>query len=394
MTEQPASSSARRNPPTPIKIPNLSMHGPQVHIVRSAEPNNSRPLSEISSAESSAVSGQTLARALLGNSFVLSSDARSSRYRSGFGGLVRSDSATLPRGDHPLMNSPHWRDRALSGTSDTFAADPDVPPVPSNADKVYVPPQTPRHSGAEPKRKSNVRRHSSAGSLPSPVSEGDSNDSRSRSNSIGEFTREMEKIGKDIQALRRISRISEAPSTTPTTPANPEIPLHTPSEPSPVEVPSTQEEPSPPPSEPPNHSPTTSNSRSPGVSSTTTTSSVISSTKELENVLDYYSSSDGPERAFAPAFSPIIEESSSQLSSPASRRLSHRTTLTSRTMSPLSGTTNGESILIPAVMWHIITNGLLGRIDPSTVRRPSDGAVISKTSSPRRRSIQVVSATN
>ncbi|KAF9450801.1 hypothetical protein P691DRAFT_809502 [Macrolepiota fuliginosa MF-IS2] len=361
----------RRNHPTPIRIPSLSMYGPQVQIVRSAERNSSRPLSEVSSPESSAVSGQTLARALLGNSFVLSNDGRSSRYRSGFGGLVRSDSATLPRGDHPLMNSPYWRDRTLSGTSDTFSADLRAPPIPPNADKVYIPPQTPRQSGIEMKRKTNVRRHSSAGSLHSPVSKDDSNGSKSRPNSVSEITREIENI-EDIQALRRISRISEAPSSPSTTTANPEIPPHIPSpSQSPIDVQPAQATPSglSAAAEPQNSPPSiSSNLKSPGVSSTVASPA----TKELEGVLDYYASSDTPqgfqERAFAPAFSPIIEESSSQLSSPASRRLSHRTTQ-SRTTSPLSGTTHG-------------------RMDLSTVRRPSDGAVISKASNPRRRSVQ------
>ncbi|KXN89781.1 hypothetical protein AN958_05321 [Leucoagaricus sp. SymC.cos] len=333
------SSPARRHPPTPIRIPSLTMHGPQVQVVRSAEANNSRPLSEISSAESSAVSGQTLARALLGNSF----------------------------GDHPLMNSPCWRDRTLSGTSDTFAADLNAPPIPPNADKVYVPPQTPRHSGVETKRKTNFRRRSSTGSLASPVSRGDSNNSRSRPNSVTEFAQEIE---RDIQALRRISRISEAPSSPSTTPANPDIPIEpgsqfSPSELSPVQV----NHPTPPPKAP---TPPPAVVSSDPMSPTPSSSTLVPSTKELENVLDYYSSSEKADKGFTPSFSPIIEESSSQLSSPASKRLSVLATPKSRAMSPLSGTTH----------------------DLSTVRRPSDGAVVSRTSSARRRSIQVVNPTS
>lgn len=340
MVEPSFSSPSRRNPPTPIKIPSMHMHGPQVQIVRSAEANNSRPLSEISTAESSAVSGQTLARALLGNSFVLSSDTRSSRYRSGFGGLVRSDSATLPRGDHPLLNSPYWRDRTLSVASDNFAADIKAPPVPANADKVYVPPQTPRHSALDAKKKSNVRRHSSTGSLGSPVSKDESSDSKSRPNSISEFNRELE---RDMQALRRISRISEAPSSASTNPPNPEAESTSPtslSEQSPIAVSSARAEAEASPSlpEPSDQPSTTSNAGPSGLSNPS-----IAATKELD-VLEYYASET--QIAFAPAFSPIIEESSSQLSSPGSRRLSQRMTPTSRTMSPLSGTLNGKLISI------------------------------------------------
>lgn len=335
IVEQTMSSPARRNPPAPIRIPSLSMHGPQVQIVRSAG-HNSRPLSEVSTAESSAVSGQTLARALLGNSFVLSNDHRSSRYKSGYGGLVRSDSATLPRGDHPLMNSPFLRDRTLSGTSETFAADRDVPPIPPNAEKVYVPPRTPRPSGVDPKKKV-LRRPSSAGSLSSPTSGGGFSEAKSRPNSIGEVTREIEKIEKDLLVMRRISPISEAPSTTTTNFDTP--PLYPPSsEQSPAAIsPGTAGLFPLPPSTDSISPVTSSSSKSPVTSSTPASSS----TKYSDNILDYYSSPDTPElgRPFAPVVSPIIEETSSQLSSPASRRLSQRPT--SRTISPLSGTING-----------------------------------------------------
>ncbi len=338
--DQITSSPARRLPPAPIRIPSLSMHGPQVQIIRSAG-QHSRPLSEVSTAESSAVSGQTLARALLGNSFVLSNDNRSSRYKSGFGGLVRSDSATLPRGDHPLMNSPYLRDRNLSGTSDTFANDYGVPPVPPNADKVYVPPQTPRHSGAELKKKL-LRRHSSTSSLSSPTSAGGFSDPKSRPNSVGEFTREIEKIEKDLRLLRRISRISEAPSVASTAAANPDSSSPTPSSgqssiaisPAPTEV-------LPPPSSasPQDVSPAASSSSKSLVASLTP---ATPSTRDSDGILDYYSSPDisEPGRPFAPVVSPIIEETSSQLSSPASRRLSQRPM--SRAISPLSGTLNGS----------------------------------------------------
>jgi hypothetical protein len=62
------------------------------------------------------------------------------------------------------------------------------------------------------------------------------------------------------------------------------------------------------------------------------------STKDFD-LFDYYS--EKQDRGFAPVISPIIEESSSQLSSPGSKRLSSIGTPKSRTMSPLSGTTHG-----------------------------------------------------
>ncbi|KAJ7031627.1 hypothetical protein C8F04DRAFT_1110043, partial [Mycena alexandri] len=101
----PSLVAARKPAPSPIKIPNASLHGPRVQLVRSSTVQ-SRPESMFSSLDgTSAVSGTTLARALIGDSFVLSAD-RSSRYRSGASVLTRSDSATLPRGEHPF--SPAW----------------------------------------------------------------------------------------------------------------------------------------------------------------------------------------------------------------------------------------------------------------------------------------------
>ncbi len=143
-------TASRAPAPTPIKIPTL--HGAKVQLIRStsASDRRSRPTSQISSIEElSAVSGSTLARALMANSFVLSSDTRLSRHRSGASSLVRTDSATLPRGEHPFMNSPVIRDRTLSwgsqfSSSLSPASSEAVPPIPFNAELVYSPPKNPR----------------------------------------------------------------------------------------------------------------------------------------------------------------------------------------------------------------------------------------------------------
>ncbi|KAF7319440.1 hypothetical protein HMN09_00282500 [Mycena chlorophos] len=116
--------SSRKGAPTPIRIPNASLHGPRVQIDRVP----SRPESMFSFDGTSAVSGTTLARALIGDSFVLSHD-RSSRYRSGGSVLTRSDSATLPRGEHPF--SPAWTIRRSAAFT---PIDPDLPPVPPMPD--------------------------------------------------------------------------------------------------------------------------------------------------------------------------------------------------------------------------------------------------------------------
>ncbi|KAF7329862.1 hypothetical protein MKEN_00249800 [Mycena kentingensis (nom. inval.)] len=119
------SAPGRKGAPSPIKIPNAALHGPRVEIERTVS-IQSRPDSMFSLDGSSAVSGTTLARALIGDSFVLSHD-RSSRYRSGGSVLTRSDSATLPRGEQPF--SPAWTIRR-SGAYTPMDGDYQMPPMP------------------------------------------------------------------------------------------------------------------------------------------------------------------------------------------------------------------------------------------------------------------------
>ena len=84
---------------------------------------------------SSAISGTTLARALIANSFILSNDSPGrNKYRSG-GHLTRHDSATLPgTNEDGLLISPYWRDRRISGgeivRSPESGIDSCIPPVP------------------------------------------------------------------------------------------------------------------------------------------------------------------------------------------------------------------------------------------------------------------------
>ncbi|CAK5278400.1 unnamed protein product [Mycena citricolor] len=124
--QQMTGLSNRKGAPAPIKIPNVAIHAPKVQIDRSAS-TVSRPESMFSLEGASAISGTTLARALIGDAFVLSHD-RSSRYRSGASVLTRSDSATLPRGD--FLFSPGRRSGPLSGTFTPLDADGVVPPMP------------------------------------------------------------------------------------------------------------------------------------------------------------------------------------------------------------------------------------------------------------------------
>jgi len=184
-----------------------------------------------------------------------------------------------------------------------------------------------------------------------PPSKSEANSVRSRPNSIAEFTAEKD---KDILALHRKLYILETPSSVPTITASPGIypkspsvnsgvslkPKHSAVELSPIspEAPSSLTELTPPPPPPPPPVPQPIPCTSPVPSSSTT---LISSAKESEDILDYYSFSEKkPEKPFSPAFSPIAEEFSWELSSPASKCLSTSGIQKSRDISPLLGTTN------------------------------------------------------
>ena len=154
---------SRKPAPAPIKIPN---HPSKVQIQHTAstshsclkensapfppiayetsntlQPGTTHPSSAVSlNDDSSAISGTTLARALIANSFILSNDNHGrNRYRSG-GNLARQDSATLPgANDNGLVISPYWRDRRISGGEIVRSPDsgvesriPPVPPIPTS----------------------------------------------------------------------------------------------------------------------------------------------------------------------------------------------------------------------------------------------------------------------
>jgi len=153
---------SRKPAPAPIKIPS---HPSKVQIQRSAsayhsglreagvlfpavthdpsnslQPGTAHPSSAVSlNDDSSAISGTTLARALIANSFILSNDNPGrNRYRSG--NLPRQDSATLPGpNDTGLLISPYWRDRRISSGGIVHSPDsgidsrvPPVPPLPTS----------------------------------------------------------------------------------------------------------------------------------------------------------------------------------------------------------------------------------------------------------------------
>lgn len=152
------------------------------------------PPSPMDSENMSAISGTTLARALIGNSFILSSSDRGSRYRSG---MARQDSATLPRGDHLLMEV------ALARASGRDSIVPPVPPLPSGSGVLLL--DQARTSIIQDKD----QKSSDAGA------------SIIESPSSGAYYTSPDII-MHSGLSRRISRISEVPSPAPTTPMSPE----------------------------------------------------------------------------------------------------------------------------------------------------------------------------
>ena len=131
---------AYKGAPAPIMIPNLALHGPKVQIQRSADHSTrgsaaplpsaaqERDVSPIMNDDASIISGITLPGALM-----LNNENRQSRYHQR--GITRQDSATLPHGENPYLNSPRWGERrGSSGDAVTFPDDlesvPPVPPLP------------------------------------------------------------------------------------------------------------------------------------------------------------------------------------------------------------------------------------------------------------------------
>ncbi|KAJ7628573.1 hypothetical protein FB45DRAFT_1004140 [Roridomyces roridus] len=295
--------STRKAAPSPIKIPNAALHGPKVQIVRSAT-SVSRPDSVVDLDGASAVSGTTLARALIGDSFVLSAD-RSSRYRSGGSVLTRSDSATLPRGEHPYVLS-----GVFSPGLDSSGLP--VPPVPQMPEEL-------RRVIAESRLKA---------------------------------TRGDDTPGSDDDNSRRISRISEAPTPASSAP-------YTPEPPSVSDNTTPASDPSPDPSSNYHHGVSLSSfPTSPGQSSTTP--SEARSSRDFDNVLDYYNfePSPGPNTSafdpptpdvtadpsrYRPVFSPITEESGSQLSPNSFRSRRTANGKVSLSSSPAPSTGSGRT---------------------------------------------------
>ncbi|KAF8902621.1 hypothetical protein CPB84DRAFT_1961567 [Gymnopilus junonius] len=297
------------------------------------------PASSMDTPLSSALSGTTLARALMSNTFVLSNDNRASRYRSGLVGLTRSDSMTLPRDSFQGAYN-----------NDRFSVGPDAPALPSNAELIYEPPKKSRSpSEWREKKKQTLSRRSSTGSLSAKAMQDTISVSSNRPNSAL-FSPGIE---FDINSLMTKSPESEKPPPLPRSPLPP-----TPKLPYSAGADSSYTQGSAPDSvqEVTQRFPLDSQLLSPDLNlSPSASSEGYQSPRNLEDVLNYYSLPDSPAPLLAganyrPAVSPISEESSSQLSPPSifrnDKRESQRSTPVGA-RSPLSGNWRGRGDSLP-----------------------------------------------
>ncbi|KAJ3515608.1 hypothetical protein NLJ89_g1656 [Agrocybe chaxingu] len=339
-----ASPSPNNPSATLLAIPAGSSRGADSQESRSEALSGLKPLRPISLLDtpaSSAVSGTNFARALLSNAFVLPNDNRFSKFRTSTVGLTRSDSTTLPRGDHAGPSSYH----------DRFSVGPDAPPIPSNAGFLYEPPKKSRAGEWREKKRQELKRRSSTGSLhPKILPETPSSD---RPISV------LLSPGAEFDLNDLNSLLLKSPALVQTPPPPPRSPLPPTPQPKRIEESKTVELAPIPAARPLPVGPQTPPSDFLNLLSPAPSSDGLPSAKNMESddVLNYYSHPDSPEPlmtgGYRPGVSPISEETSSQLSPPTpyrDRRESQRSTGTPLgARSPLSGSirVRGESVPLP-----------------------------------------------
>ena len=264
-------------------------------------------------------------------------------------GLTRSDSATLPRSEHSF---------GAAYNDDRFSIGSDAPPIPSNASFLYEPPKKPRMGVAElrEKRKQNIRRRSSTGSLSTRVLPETPTPSTRPSSALLS-------PGVEFDIASFLPKSPEPRKTPPRSPLPP-----TPNLPYLVEDDNSSKRESGPVEyqEIAQRFPMDSQLLSPDLDllSPAPSSEGPHSAKNLEDVLNYYSLPDSPEppllpnASYRPAFSPITEESSSQLSPPTPYRNDKRESQRNMPIgarSPLSGSPRGMPLAFPFKIPNILT---------------------------------------
>ncbi|KAF8624740.1 hypothetical protein AX17_007071 [Amanita inopinata Kibby_2008] len=340
--------------PTPLKIPNsTNSTTSKIQMRRGSDitrADPSRPVSEVSSVASSAVSGTTLARALISNTFVLSIDTRDlQRHRSGISHLGRTDSATLPTGEYAYFNSPHGRERRQSGSGEgstpwSGGVDdvPPVPPMPSEAELLYLSNKLSPQSGLY----MNKRRALGDSQARSSTAGLDSLVSPDFSTRVASSDTTVTAVGP--VAAHRISRVSEATNSAPGTPTPVDRnEVESVADGGPVEamqkslkLPISEVEQAEYDEGADKQSVVSPSPASPTIIDHTGN---VTSPKDLDNVIDYYvASHDTPQKSFRLDISPITEvsEPSSQFSpamtSSGTRRSQRCTIMIPFTPSPLS----------------------------------------------------------
>ncbi|TFK53083.1 hypothetical protein OE88DRAFT_1697578, partial [Heliocybe sulcata] len=360
-------NTGRRMPPARIQIPPVDDTQTQIDRSTSDGPvkshpyaSSSRPLARAQTRPDSIVeidaeldnmstiSGTTLAQALISSAFPLHGpeSRRTSHYRSG--GISRQDSATLPKGEYPLVNSPYWKDRRTSARGEIVHTPgshansdiPPVPPMPTSALLLDIPPEMhSRPSSGVSQGESEFQSKASSTLLPPetpPLT-------RRRGSALLHLNEPLN--------VRPISRISEASSPVPSTCSQPPLSAGTSpcksaegshSSPSPSHS-RDQQDSTPPSSAPP------SSARPPA-----STSYSERSGKEIDQVLDDYRFLSPMDRRFPGHQSP----SSSKLLVPSAAR--------SR-----SNSQNGDSSLTGRVIYSV-------KSEPEIVRANSRGSTVSK----------------
>ena len=161
----------------------------------------------------SPVAGATLARALFGNTYHLSSySSRPSTSTRRTSAVTRTDSAILPEGETPQSGTSDWRDTLysrsgnVSGPESDIPYIPPVPPIPThlvaNGDNTHSAPQN-RNTHHLPHAHKDLKDTISLGSILASYADNPT--------FVADFLNKHSHEDVDVRLLRRISRMMQPP---------------------------------------------------------------------------------------------------------------------------------------------------------------------------------------
>ena len=181
----------------------------------------------------SPVAGATLARALFGNTYHLSSYSSRSRPSTSTrrtSAVTRTDSAILPEGETPQSGTDDWRDSFYGGSGNISGPEsdapyiPPVPPIPThlvaNGDNTHPTPQN-RNMQHLPHAHKDLKGTPSLGPVLASYAD--------NSSFIADFLNERPQGDVDVRLLRRISRLIQPPPGGFTIPPSANLPDNAPS---------------------------------------------------------------------------------------------------------------------------------------------------------------------